>query len=65
MEARRPSCGEAPVANPVNDSFGLATMSGCFASFTSSDAVGIETGNPSRSAAGDLGEEDVGDGDDE
>ena len=43
-EARRPSCGEALVANPVKDNFGLATatVSVSFASFAFSGAACVD-----------------------
>ena len=66
IEARRPSCDEAPVANPVKDSDGLATVSNSCASFTfslkSSGAACIDADNPSWFEVGNSGEgEEVGD----
>ena len=50
IEARRPSCEEAPVATPVKDNFGLATVSDSCASitcsFTSSEAVCTDADDP-------------------
>ena len=66
IEARRPSCKEAPVANPVKDNFGLASVSESCASFTFSFAFSeiacIDADNPSWSEVGNSVEgEEVGD----
>ena len=66
IEARRPSCDEAPVAKPVNDNFGLAAVSDSCATFTfsltCSEAACIEADNPSWVEVGNSGEgEEVGD----
>lgn len=65
IEARRPSCDEAPVANPVKDNFGLTTVSdSCVSStfsFTSSEAACSDADNPSWYEVGSSGEgEEVG-----
>ncbi len=65
IETRRPSCGAALVAGPAKDNVGLVTVFVSVPSFASSNGACNKTGDPSRGAAGDLGEgEDVGDGDD-
>ena len=66
IEARRPSCDEEPVATPVKDSFGLATVSDSCTAFTfslkSSEAACIDADNPSWFEVGNSGEgEEVGD----
>ena len=66
IEARRPSCDEAPVANPVKDNFCLATVSdSCTSfkfSFTSSEAACTDADNPSWFEVGKSGEwNEVGD----
>ena len=66
IEARRPSCDEAPVANPMKDNFGLATVSESCASFTFSftfsETACIDADNPSWFEVGNSGEgEEVGD----
>ena len=65
IEARRPCCDEAPLANAVKDNFGLATVSGSCASstfsFTSSEAACSDVDNASWYEVGSSGEgEEVG-----